>query len=360
MAIDITRIIELKRLVTNYSKRKPIIVLPPESNIGALPDNTEYDKANWKIPNKELAEFVKKLADNCKLSNEEKILALYEKLCRSYIYDDNLISYIRKVDDDSYELPEGYGRVVDEEWEKNREQHNRRVCYEVSRYLAKSLIELFKNREDVNVCILWDKALTHYFVGLTCDDYSLTLDLDDFNNIKDLTRIKAGLSTQGIIVLDDNNAIFQNALDKFNSTREQDALKQVENNIASSTDNNLSESYEEEPEDITFLKNTIKILKERYSIDSQGMFEYLKEIIDMKFGPDKRKKVWKIIRGNDNQSRCIRCLTLNAEDKNYIIDVDDMFIREFDLKELEGENAKYISHKELTPRSWHTDKYNGL
>ena len=30
----------------------------------------------------------------------------------------------------------------------------------------------------------------HYFVGLTCDDYSVALDTDNFFNIKDLTRLK--------------------------------------------------------------------------------------------------------------------------------------------------------------------------
>ena len=40
-------------------------------------------------------------------------------------------------------------------------------------------IELTKYNEDYNVCILWDKGHTHYFVALTCSDYSVTLDMDD-------------------------------------------------------------------------------------------------------------------------------------------------------------------------------------
>jgi len=41
---------------------------------------------------------------NKELSNEEKILLVYEKLCYDYVYDDNLISYIQKVDDDIFSL----------------------------------------------------------------------------------------------------------------------------------------------------------------------------------------------------------------------------------------------------------------
>ena len=66
---------------------------------------------------------------------------------------------------------------------ENRKTHNRRICYEVSRYLAKSLSVLFKDRPDVNICIFWDKGLTHYFVGLSGREYSVALDLDDFTYI---------------------------------------------------------------------------------------------------------------------------------------------------------------------------------
>ena len=169
MSINMNKLINLNDLVTTSFRRKHIIVLNPEwenENKKKLNDNIIYDKAGWKI-SEEIRTLFDELSQNNQVSNEDKILLIYEKLCKDYVYDDNVLSYIQKSDDDSYNLPDRYGREIDEEWEKNREQHNRRVCYEVSRYLAKALIELFKDKEDFNVCIFWDKSLTHYFVGLT-------------------------------------------------------------------------------------------------------------------------------------------------------------------------------------------------
>lgn len=295
MSNYIDQLIKLNDLVSTSFRRKHIIVLNPEGeseNRDDTSSNIIYDKADWKIP-EDVRGLVGELSQNSQLSNEEKILLIYEQLCKDYVYDDNLISYIKKVDDDSYALPDWYGRDVGQEWEKNRGQHNRRVCYEVSRYLASSLIELFKDSEDINVCILWDKGLTHYFVGLTSNDYSITLDLDDFNNIKDLTRVKAGLTAEGIVILADNEGKFKNALDKFNEARSKDAIKKIEDDIANDSNpssDNENASQSSEPDNIAFLKNAIEILKSKHGIDSQGIYEYIKEIVDITVRSTSKKK----------------------------------------------------------------------
>lgn len=371
MNLNIGKLIKLNSLVSLSFRRKHIIVLNPEGEQGKKDLNTNiiYDKAEWKIP-EEVRALIDELSKNSELSNEEKILTIYEKLCRDYIYDDNLISYIQKIDDDSFALPDWYGRDIGEEWEKNREQHRRRVCYEVSRYLAKSLTELFKDDKNFNVCILWDKGLTHYFVGLSSDEYSITLDLDDFNNIKDLTRIKAGLTAEGIVVLVDKSGKFKGALDKFNEGRCKDAIKKIEDDIhedsgflVHNTGNQDSSSIVES-DNIAFLKNAIEILKEKYGIDSQGIYEYIKEIVDVTLGPQARKKVWKEI--NDNGvTRYIRCLVLDVDNQKYIIDVDQMAIRGFDEDELKRYDREFIPYKELlseelqTFRSRKDTRYNG-
>ena len=366
MSINIEKLNKLNDLVSLHFRRKHIMVLDPEENIEDVEDlntNILYDKSEWKIPEK-LHTLIEELSKNSKLSNEDKILSIFENICRDYIYDDNLISYIQKIDDESYDLPDWYGRDIDENWEKNREQHNRRVCYEVSRYLAKALTELFKDRDDVNICILWDKGNTHYFVGLTCNEYSLTLDTDNFNNIKDLTRIKAELTAQGIVILDDKENKFKIALDRFNENRSNDAIKKIENEISNNETienpdletSNLNQT--EESEDIIFLRNAIEILKEKYGIDSQGLFEYMKEIIDIKLGAQSRKKVWKKIEGKDNKAtRYIRCLVINVDDQEYILDVDEMLLRTFDEQEFNREDTNFIPYKELS-RDW-GEPYDG-
>ena len=301
--INIDKLNKLNNLVTSHFRRKHIVVLNPEEN--TKNENLDrnnfmiFDKTEWRMPDN-LEKFVCELRENGGLNNEEKILAIFEKLCMTYVYDDNILSYIHKIDDESYELPDWYGRDIDNKWEKNREQHNRRVCYEVSRYLAKSLNELFKDNDDYNSCILWDRGLTHYFCGLICDKYSLTLDIDSFDNIKDLTRLKSGLTIQGINILEDKEGRFKTALDNFNEGRYEDAIKKVEDEIEKNNQDNQDKksiNQTENSENLDFLKNAIEILEEN-GIDEQGIYEYMKEIVDIHLGPQSRKKAWKEIKGD--------------------------------------------------------------
>ena len=357
MSINVEKLNKLNELVSLFFRRKHIIVLNPkdeQKNEVNLNADITYDKSEWKIPIK-LSHLVDELSQSSYLNNEDKILMIFEKICKGYIYDDNLISYIQKVDDDSYDLPDWYGREIDEKWEKNREEHNRRVCYEVSRYLAEGLKELFKDNDDFDICILWDKGHTHYFVGLTCNDYSITLDTDDFDNIKDLTRLKTGLTAQGIVILDDKEDKFKNALDKFNRNRSQDSIKKIEEDIeTNTTSSNISIDNQsfisvKESDDIAFIRNAIEILKDKYNIDSQGLFEYMKEIVDIKLGPESRKKVWKKLEGHDGKAtRYIRCLVLDIDNQKYIIDVDKALFRPFDEKAFDEGNSDFVPYKDLS------------
>lgn len=367
MNINIEKLIELNELLSLASKRKHKVVLNPAKEIPDLEiieqknEDIVLDKNEWKIP-MELQDFANQLSENKELSNEDKILAIFDKLCKCYIYDDNVLSYIKKVDEEDFRLPDWYGRNITPDWEKNRENHNRRVCYEVSRYLAESLNEVFKNNDDYNCCILWDKGLTHYFVGLTCDDYTLTLDVDDFNNIKDLTRLKTDLTIEGIGILSDKQGKFKQALEKFNNERSEHAIKKIENEISdiksNATENEQSNNSETEPDDIVFLKNAIEILTQKYDIDSSGLFEYMKEVVDIKEGPEARKKVWKKIEGKEkNETRYIRCLLIDVNNQKYLIDVDKKIIRTFDEKEFLDDNSEFIPYKKLS-RDW-GEYYNG-
>ena len=360
MSINIANLNKLSELVSLSVLRKPKIILNPEEeyylryknktheNGEDINLNIKCDKADWNIP-KEVQPFVDELSKNDKLSNEEKILAIYEELSKIYTYDDNVLSYIKRVDDDKFALPDWYGRDINEVWEANREEHNRRVCYEVSRYLAKSLTEIFKNNDDYDVCILWDKDLTHYFVGLTCSEYSLTLDLDDFNNIKDLTRLKTNLTAEGIKILEDDNNKFKNSLDNFNKVKGKYAIKEMETEI---NDVISSEEIMDETEEVVFFRNALEILKEKYNIDSQGIFEYMKEIADISLGPENREKIWKSIEGETKEeTRHMRCLILNIKNQKYLIDSDTKELRKFDEKEFDKENAEFIPYKKLH-REW--------
>lgn len=364
--MDVEKLKKLNDLVSLYSQRKNIIVLNP----GEKGEHSEdlgkdiiYDKVEWKMP-EELSSYVSKLSKDNKLSNENKILLIFEKVCKDYIYDDNLISYIKNIDDDTFSLPDWYGRDTDNKWEKNRKGHNRRVCYELSRYIAKALTELLENNQDFNICIHWNKDLAHYFVGVTCNEYSITIDPDDFFNIKDLTRLKVGLTAQGIKILEDKENKFENTLNIFNKGRSKYAIEKIGDEINndntifhSSTKNKTSDTIGEN-EDIIFFKKAVEVLSKKYDMDSQGIYEYMKEIIDIRLGSKEREKVWKKIEGNTKEStRYIRCLVLKVDNQKFLIDVDKKILRPFNEEELKIERASFIPYNELSRGEF--DYYDG-
>lgn len=218
------------------------------------------------------------------------------------------------------------------------------------------------------MCILWDEAVTHYFVGLVCNEYCLSLDLDDFTQIKDLTRIKTGLTLEGIKVLEDPSYKFSYVLKKYNDGRSKIAKKHIEDKRKKS-EQESKKKCEEMPEvgstssdDIEFLKYAIQVLKEEEKLDPAGIFEFLKEIIDTKISPKSRKKVWKEVEENSGTGiRYTRCLIVTINEVQYIIDTTqesaDEIFREFDPEEMNKPNAK-IKPFNLS-RKWNEDPYDG-
>ena len=355
MSKNLERINKLNELVNVFFRNKHLVVLEPTKNQDEkLDENIVYDVGSWTLP-KELKKYIDEISKEKELSNEEKILLVYEKICKEYVYDDNLISYIRKIDDDIFSLPDWYGRDIDKEWEKNREKHKRRICFELSRYLAKSLKELFKNDNGYDICIFWNKNLTHYFVGLACDEYSLSLDLDDFFKITDLTRLKANLTVEGIEILENKDKKFEKALKEFNKDKSEYAIKKIEEDINERTEE-IVESKEND--EVLFFEKVMEVLTEKYNLDSQGIFEYMKEIADIRLGPEGREKIWKRLEGRNSEStRYVRCLVLNIEGKKYLIDVDEEVMRPFEEKELNEKRAHFIPYKELSRGGF--DYYDG-
>ena len=310
MDVGIEKLRELNELVSLSRKKKLILVLNPEDKQlegEEENENVMYDKLNWSIP-EEFKNYINELAKDYNLSYEEKI-GMYR------------------------------------EW-KNKGK--RRICYELSRYLAKSLNELLKDNNNFKTCIIWDKDLTHYFVGLTCNDYSITLDPDDFFNIKDLTRIKSGLTAEGIVLVNDKYNKFRSALDKFNEGREKYSTKKIEQDIKDE-ESKENEETEVENDEVLFLRKVVEILDKKYGMDSQGIFEYVKEIVDINLGAEKRVKIWKKLEGDTRESqRNIRCLIVKIKDEKYLIDVDEKVVRLFDEKEFEQKRAVYIPYNEGT------------
>lgn len=265
-------------------------------------DYVELDCINWELEDT-MVELVDSLKNNNKLTLEEKILEVYKFICLNYIYDDNVLFFFKKRKDDEgntyYIAVDWYGRIIDKNWIEKRKTHNRRICYEFSRFFAKAINILIGNRDDIESFIIGLKDNTHYVTVISGEDYSAILDLDDFNKIKDLTRLKTGLTLDGIRILRDDKNILRNTIDKFNESRKQTLIEK--GNIK---------------EEIEYFNKAINTIKE-YNLDSQGFNEIMKKIIeDEKIDTD---RLWKL-EAELPEKRYVRCIGFEYESKKYIVD----------------------------------------
>lgn len=276
------------------------VVLEPSTNIKE--DYVELDCINWELEDT-MVELVDSLKNNNKLTLEEKILEVYKFICLNYIYDDNVLFFFKKRKDAEgntyYIAVDWYGRIIDKNWIEKRKTHNRRICYEFSRFFAKAINILIGNRDDIESFIIGLKDNTHYVTVISGEDYSAILDLDDFNKIKDLTRLKTGLTLDGIRILRDDKNILRNTIDKFNESRKQTLIEK--GNIK---------------EEIEYFNKAINTIKE-YNLDSQGFNEIMKKIIeDEKIDTD---RLWKL-EAESPEKRYVRCIGFEYESKKYIVD----------------------------------------
>ena len=276
------------------------VVLEPSTNIKE--DYVELDCINWELEDT-MVELVDSLKNNNKLTLEEKVLEVYKFICLNYIYDDNVLFFFKKRKDAEgntyYIAVDWYGRIIDKNWIEKRKTHNRRICYEFSRFFAKAINILIGNRDDIESFIIGLKDNTHYVTVISGEDYSAILDLDDFNKIKDLTRLKTGLTLDGIRILRDDKNILRNTIDKFNESRKQTLIEK----------GNIKEKIE-------YFNKAINTIKE-YNLDSQGFNETMKKIIeDQKIDTD---RLWKLV-AESPEKRYVRCIGFEYESKKYIVD----------------------------------------
>ena len=297
------------------------IILEPRRNLKE--PWIEYDQVKWEM-DKPIKELVDKLLKNNTLNFEEKLLKVYEFICLNYVYDVNVLYFFKKdvsdPDNIKYIAVDWYGRIIDEKWKENRKKHNRRVCYEFARFYAKAINELLEKNSEYEAFMLGDKTNLHYVVGLTGKDYSAILDLDNFNSLKDLARLKLGLTIKGIKILRDDTGRLQKAINEFNKNKLEE-LVEVEK-IKKELKGVNTEKY---------LTNVANVLNS-YNIDPQGFFEYMRIIIE-----DENieiEKIWKEIK-DVPEKRYVRCLIFNINSKTFLLDSDTRMINAIKKDELD-------------------------
>lgn len=297
------------------------IILEPRRNLKE--PWIEYDQVKWEM-DKPIKELVDKLLKNNTLNFEEKLLKVYEFICLNYVYDVNVLYFFKKdvsdPDNIKYIAVDWYGRIIDEKWKENRKKHNRRVCYEFARFYTKAINELLEKNSEYEAFMLGDKTNLHYVVGLTGKDYSAILDLDNFNSLKDLARLKLGLTIKGIKILRDDTGRLQKAINEFNKNKLEE-LVEVEK-IKKELKGVNTEKY---------LTNVANVLNS-YNIDPQGFFEYMRIIIE-----DENieiEKIWKEIK-DVPEKRYVRCLIFNINSKTFLLDSDTRMINAIKKDELD-------------------------
>ena len=296
------------------------IILEPNRDLKE--DWIEYDQVKWELE-EQMQDLVKVLSKENTLSFEEKILKIYSYICLDYIYDANVLYFFKKdttdINNIKYIAVDWYGRIIDDTWKDNRKKHNRRICYEFARFYARAINELRGKDDNVEAFMVGDTDNLHYVVGLTGNEYSVILDLDDFNNLKDLTRLKLGLTIKGIKILRDKHGRFQKVLDKFNKDKLSE-LTEVEK---------VKERLKGK-DTIRYFNSVIEILK-RYNIDSQGFFEYMRSIIEQE--GFEIEKLWKEDIGA-SERRYERCLMFNFNNKTYLLDSIDKALNEIEREKI--------------------------
>ncbi|MBQ2835379.1 MAG: DEAD/DEAH box helicase family protein [Clostridia bacterium] len=296
------------------------IILEPNREL--TDDWIEYDQVKWELEDS-IQNLVDKLVKDKSMELEDKILSIYNHICLNYVYDGNVLYFFRRDESDinniKYIAVDWYGRIVGPEWIEKRKKHNRRICYEFSRLFAKAINEILKPQDKLEAFMIGDKENLHYSVGLTGEEYSIILDLDDFNKLKDLTRLKLGLTLEGIKVLRDNSGKFQKCIDKFNENKLKELVEVEELKKLRGKD------------DIKYFNNILKILND-YDIDPQGIFEYMRIIIENE--EFEIEKIWKEVNG-DGEKRYARCLIFNFDSKTYLLDSVDKTLNEINKERLD-------------------------
>lgn len=311
------------------------IILEPNRDIQE--DWIEYDQVRWKME-EGISKLVEKLLKESSMSFEEKILEVYKYICLNYVYDANVLYFFKRDDSDinniKYIAVDWYGRIVGKDWIEKRQKHNRRICYEFARFYAKAINVLLDGNDKLEAFMLGDKENLHYVVGLTGDEYSVILDLDDFNSIKDLTRVKFGLTIKGIKILRDESGKFKQAVDKFNEGKREE-LAEIEEAKKNLKNKSL----------IEYFNNVAQILKNR-NIDAQGFFEYIRAIVENE--GIKIEKIWK----EDKiapEKRYERCIIFEFDGKTYLIDSIEQAIIQIEKGDLDKNVFVFNSAENIYP-----------
>lgn len=266
----LSKLKDVKSLM-NWCKLK----INPDETENVTCDAIAKDYVCWEAEQDDIFDKLRQDESFKELSTMDKILKLHNLVCEHFVFDD-FCYFLGSFDKDKNicTIDEKYGRNPSQAWKENRKKNNKRICYELSRYMAVRLKEFVPEATDI--FLVSDEYETHYATAFVCDDFMIIIDTDDYYKGADLNRVKLGLEVKGITVVSDEKDIVKNALAKFNETRKS------------------KKEFEEENENDYIEKSKcewINILLEKVkTLGDDGVFKYMFEVLQMKgYEP---QKIW--------------------------------------------------------------------
>ena len=196
-------------------------------------------------------------------------------VCEHFVFDE-FCYFLGKYDKEKNicTIDQKYGRNPNTKWIEERKKHNRRICFEFSRYIAFRIKQLAN--EECDVFLVSDEYETHYATAVISEDFMITIDVDDFIKGEDLNRVKLGLKIKGITIVSDEKDIVKDALEKINLNRK--AKKDFEKEAKEDAEKKADYEW------IDILLNKTQI------IGNDGVFKYMKPILEFKgYEP---QKIW--------------------------------------------------------------------
>ena len=263
----------LKRITNHMNWCK--IKLDPEDKEKINDSRIEYDYITWKTENDSIMDRINKIENINQLDLINIILKIHCMACEYFVFDEFcyfLGKYDRKKN--ICTIDQKYGRNPNTKWIEERKKHNRRICFELSRYVAFRIKQLANEKCDV--FLVSDEYESHYATAVICDDFMIIIDTDDFIKGEDLNRVKLGLEIKGITIVSDEKDIVKEALEKINLNRK--SKKDFEREAKEDIEKKANYEW------INILLNKVKI------IGNDGVFKYMKPVLEFKgYEP---KKIW--------------------------------------------------------------------
>lgn len=226
----------------------------------------DYVKS-WKIGDDSISDKINKLDNLKQLSLIDLIIYIHFEICKYFVFDE-FCYFLGKYDKERNLslIDKKYGRNPSDKWIEARKKHNRRICFELSRYFAFRIKQF--NNDKCDVFLVSDEFETHFAVGVICDDFMITIDTDDYIKGADLHRVKLGLKMQGITIVSDEKQIVENAIEKVNANRK--SKKTFEREAEQDIENRETKEW------IEILLDKIKI------IGNDGIFKFANMILEFK------------------------------------------------------------------------------